>query len=370
MTLAKGDLLGPYEIVAPLGAGGMGEVYRARDTRLGRDVAVKVLPKELAADTGRLRRFEQEARAASALQHPNILVVLDVGTRGDAPYLVTELLEGQTLRERLSTGPLSPRNVLDIAIPVAQGLAAAHEKGIVHRDLKPENLFITRDGFVKILDFGIAKLVMPETEGVSQLPTDMPQTTGSGVILGTVAYMSPEQATGRSVDARSDQFSLGTILYEMLAGRRPFDRETSAETLVAILREDPEGLGILSPGTPPVLTWIVERCLAKDPAERYLSTRDLAHELKAVREHLSRASGPTGTSGAIGAAAAPPRGRRPFDAKIVGALGLAAAVVLGAGFLLGRGGRSPSDQPVFTPLTFRRGIIHRARFAPDGRTVI
>ena len=336
MTLAKGDLLGPYEIVAPLGAGGMGEVYRARDTRLGRDVAVKVLPKELTADTGRLRRFEQEARAASALQHPNILVVLDVGTSGDTPYFVTELLEGQTLRERLSMGPLSPRNALDIAIPVAQGLAAAHEKGIVHRDLKPENLFVTRDGFVKILDFGIAKLVMPETEGVSQLPTAMPQTTGSGVILGTVAYMSPEQAAGRSVDARSDQFSFGTILYEMLGGRRPFDRETSAETLVAILREDPEGLGNLRPGTPPVLTWIVERCLAKDPAERYLSTRDLAHELKAVREHLSRASGPSGTSSVIGAGAVPPRDGRLFDAKILASLGLAAAIVLGAGFLLGR----------------------------------
>ena len=240
MTLTAGLRLGPYEIVSPLGAGGMGEVYRARDERLGRDVAVKVLLGDFSANADRLRRFEQEARAASALNDPHILAVFDVGSHEGAPYLVTELLEGQSLRERLREGPLPVRKALELAAQTARGLAAAHERGIVHRDLKPENLFLTHDGRLKILDFGLAKLTQSDDSQslLAAAPTRLPSTE-AGAILGTVGYMSPEQVRGQPADARSDLFALGTILYEMLSGRRAFERGSSADTLSAILRDDP-----------------------------------------------------------------------------------------------------------------------------------
>ncbi len=278
MTLAVGTRLGPYEILAPLGAGGMGEVYRARDTRLGREVAVKVLPAAFSADPDRLRRFEQEARAASALNHPNILTVHDVGTHDGVPYVVTELLEGETLRECLSDGALFFRRAVDYAIQVAHGLAAAHEKGIVHRDLKPENVFVTTDGRVKILDFGLAKLMQPDTsaEGATKAPT----LTEPGVVLGTVGYMSPEQVRGQAADHRSDIFSFGAMLYEMLTGRRAFRGASAVETLNAILKEEPSELPPRE--ISPALDHVVRRCLEKGRHERFQSARDLAFALQEV----------------------------------------------------------------------------------------
>ena len=282
--LNAGAKLGPYEIIAPLAAGGMGEVYRARDPRLGREVAIKVLPASFARDPERLRRFEQEARAAGALNHPNILIVYDLGTQGDVPYLVTELLEGVTLRDRLRDGPLSTRKAVDFGIQVAHGLAVAHEKGIVHRDLKPENIFICNDGRAKILDFGLAKLSEP-------LPTDETVTshdpmTGPGVMLGTAGYMSPEQVRGQNADRRSDIFSFGAVLYEMLSGQRVFHRHTGADTASAILKEDPPELTASGRNIPITLDRIVRHCLEKNPEQRFQSARDLAFHL----ESLSSAS--------------------------------------------------------------------------------
>ncbi|MEO8349148.1 MAG: serine/threonine-protein kinase, partial [Acidobacteriota bacterium] len=241
MTLSAGTRLGPYEITAPLGAGGMGEVYRAKDPRLGRDVAIKVLPASFSNDADRLRRFEQEARAAGLLNHPNITAVFDIGSHEGAPYVVSELLEGETLRAALAGGRLSARKAIDYSLQIAHGLAAAHEKGIVHRDLKPENVFVTKDGRVKILDFGLAKLTHQE-EG--NQATSVPTTAGTepGVVLGTLGYMAPEQVRGRQADARSDIFSFGAILYEMLSGKRAFHGDSAADTMSAILREDPPDL--------------------------------------------------------------------------------------------------------------------------------
>ena len=279
MSLYAGTRLGPYEILAPLGAGGMGEVYRARDTRLGREVAVKVLPPAFSADPDRLHRFEQEARAASALNHPNILAIYDVGTHGEAPFVVSELLEGETLRERLAGSGLSARKAVDCGIQIAEGLAAAHEKGIVHRDLKPENLFVTKDGRLKILDFGLAKLTRPEVPSgpLTEAPT---ATAGTepGVVMGTVGYMSPEQVRGRAADHRSDIFAFGAILYEMLAGRRAFGGVSAADTMSAILKEEPEFVPSHA-DAPPALEPIVRRCLEKSPGERFQSARDLAFAL-------------------------------------------------------------------------------------------
>ena len=245
MTLPAGTRLGPYEILSPLGAGGMGEVYRARDSRLQRDVAVKVLPPGLSSDPDRLRRFEQEARAAGVLNHPNILAIHDIGSHDGAPYVVSELLEGETLRERMGGSALPPRKALEIAVQIARGLAAAHDRGIVHRDLKPENLFVTRDGHVKILDFGLAKLTLPEEAepaAMTSLPTT-PAETEPGKILGTASYMSPEQVRGQPADHRSDLFAFGAILHEMLSGKRAFRRETAVETMNAILKEEPPDSG-------------------------------------------------------------------------------------------------------------------------------
>jgi serine/threonine-protein kinase len=282
MSLNPGTRLGSYEITSLLGSGGMGEVYRAKDLKLGRDVAIKVLQEELASDPERLRRFEQEARSASALNHPNIITIYDIGKHGSTPYIAMEFVEGKTLREILGEGPLPTKKLLPLATQIAEGLAKAHSAGIVHRDLKPENLMVTSDGYVKILDFGLAKL-MPESYATgSNIVTLTKAGTREGVVLGTVQYMSPEQAAGRAVDYRSDQFSLGSILHEMATGKLAFQRETVPQTLSAIIEQELKPLVELCPNLPNHLTKIVDRCLAKDPEGRYDSTRDLARDLKSV----------------------------------------------------------------------------------------
>src|SRR6266496_1029670 len=292
MGLSTGTRLGPYEVLAPLGAGGMGEVYRARDSRLGREVAIKVLPAEISLDSQRRQRFEQEARSASALNHPNIVTVYDIGSADGMIYIAMEVVEGRTLRDLIVEQPVSARKLLEIGAQVADGLAKAHAAGIVHRDLKPENLMVSKDGFVKILDFGLAKLGAPLPQDLSQLETAGGGLTGGGVVLGTTAYMSPEQASGRALDFRSDQFSLGCVLYEMATGRKPFQKETAAETLTSIIRDEPEPLAAVNASLPAPLCWIVERCLAKEPEERYASTRDLAQDLAALRDRFREATPP------------------------------------------------------------------------------
>ncbi len=286
MALAVGRKLGPFEIVAPLGAGGMGEVYRARDTRLERTVAIKLLAPEFSADSDRLHRFEQEARSASGLNHPNIVTIYELGQDGSTRYIAMELVEGRTLRELLITGLLPMRKVIEIAAQIAEGLTKAHEAGITHRDLKPENLMVSHDGLVKILDFGLSKLASPDGGRADKWSTST-SLTASGLVLGTVGYMSPEQVAGRPPDFRSDQFSLGLVLYEMVTGKRAFQRSTAAETLVAILRERAEPLGGQNRDAPAPLCWAIERCLAKEPDQRYVSTRDLARELAAIRDRFS-----------------------------------------------------------------------------------
>ncbi|HEU4415378.1 MAG TPA: protein kinase, partial [Candidatus Angelobacter sp.] len=281
MGIPSGEKLGPYEIVGLLGAGGMGEVYRARDLRLDRNVAIKILPAALSADGDRLFRFEREARSASALNHPNIITIYELGKDGFTHYIAMELVEGKTLRELLAAGCLPMRKIIDIATQVAEGLAKAHEAGIAHRDLKPENLMITQDGFVKILDFGLAKPA-PSRQAANGESTTTTHTS-SGMVMGTVGYMSPEQAAGSRLDFRSDQFSFGLVLYEMVAGKRAFQRATAAETLVAILREPAEPIAAQNRDAPSPLCWAIERCLAKDPEKRYASTRDLAREFAALR---------------------------------------------------------------------------------------
>jgi len=278
VPLQPGTLLGPFEVLHPLGQGGMGEVYRARDTRLGREVALKVLPRELLTNREGLVRFAQEARAASSLNHPNIVTLFEIGQFDSSPFLAMELIDGQTLRRVVEKGVLPIRRALDLATQLAEGLAKAHEAGIVHRDLKPDNVMVTRDGFVKILDFGIAKLQGP-VAGAGDLGL-----TQAGFILGTPDYMSPEQAAGRAVDFRSDQFALGVILYEMLSGRRAFHRETTVQTLSAIIQDEPEPLERSNPKIPAPMRWVVERCLAKEPDDRYGSTRDLARDLRQIRD--------------------------------------------------------------------------------------
>ena len=296
MTLASGTKLGPYEIVAAIGAGGMGEVYRARDTKLGRDVAIKVLPASFSQDSDRLHRFEQEACAAGALNHPNILVIHHVDQHEGTPYIVSELLEGETLRQRMSAGPLPQRKTIDYAQQIARGLAAAHEKGIVHRDLKPENLFITNDGHLKILDFGLAKLTGSSNGDVSQtsIPTRRVN-SNPGRVIGTVGYMSPEQVKARPVDHRSDIFSFGAILYEMLSGRRAFQGDSAAETMSAILREDPPDLSESNKIISPALERVVRHCLEKNPAERFQSARDLAFDLETIPGGSGSAAVPLST---------------------------------------------------------------------------
>jgi hypothetical protein len=297
MALRAGDRLGVYEISSPIGAGGMGEVYRARDPRLGREVAIKVLPAAFNDDADRLRRFEQEARAAAALNHPNILAVHDIGQLDGTPYIVSELLEGEALRERLNSGALPLRKTVEFGIQMARGLAAAHEKGIVHRDLKPENVFITSDGRVKILDFGLAKLTYaePTLAGLSVLPTTPPQTQ-AGLVLGTIGYMAPEQVRGLTADPRSDIFACGAILYEMLSGNRAFHGDTTPETMTAILKEDPPDLHVGARHIPVAMARIVDRCLEKSPAGRFQSAGDLAFALDGVSSQSGEAAAVSATT--------------------------------------------------------------------------
>jgi len=316
MTLAAGDRLGPYEINRPLGAGGMGEVFSARDGRLGREVAIKVLPARFADDPERKRRFEQEARATAALSHRNILAIFDVGTHDGCPYLVEELLRGESLRERLGRGAIPEREAVAIAAAITAGLGAAHQAGIVHRDLKPENVFLTRDGEVKVLDFGLAKLLLPSDGGDLAEASTLAGSSRAGVVLGTLGYMAPEQLRGQAVDARADLFALGCVLYEMLSGQRAFARGTGPDCLAAILREEPPPLDGLAPQIPPALQAIVTRCLAKRPEDRFDSARDLALALEGLTtEH------------------APPPTRAPRRLRGVAVAGVAGALVVALGLV-------------------------------------
>src|ERR1700756_4285879 len=288
VALQPGMRLGEFEIQKLIGSGGMGGVYRPRDTRLGRDVAIKVLPSYVSTDTERLRRFEQEAKAAAALNHPNILAVHQLGNYQGVPYLVSELLEGKTLTEHIRRGPLPLRKAISYGVQIARGLAAAHEKGIVHRDLKPDNLFVTKDDRVKILDFGLAKVIQPK-QGAPNLSATL---TLPGVALGTIGYMSPEQARGLHTDHRADIFAFGAILYEMVMGKRSFERGTSADTISAILNDEPPSISQLSPETPVAVERLVRRCLEKDPSQRFHSASDLAFALEALSDPtISPASG-------------------------------------------------------------------------------
>lgn len=361
MTLATGTRLGPYEILSALGAGGMGEVYRARDTRLGRDVAVKVLPSSFSDDEQRLHRFEQEACAAGALNHPNILIVHDIGSHDGSAYVVSELLEGETLRERIASAALPQRKAIDYALQVARGLAAAHEKGIVHRDLKPENIFVTRDGRVKILDFGLAKLTQPAD---GQAKTDIPTRridTDPGMVMGTAGYMSPEQVRGRPVDHRADIFSFGAILYEMLTGKRAFHGESPAETMSAILREDPPDLLESNKNVAPALERVVRHCLEKNPEERFHSASDLAFAIEAMS-----GSTPTSTQTAAMATLGPRwMKRRELIAWIIAAVAVLGGLVLSVTHLQ----RAPVDIHAvrFSIPTPNRASFGAFAISPDGR---
>ena len=365
VTLATGTKLGPYEILGTLGAGGMGEVYRAKDARLGRTVAIKVLPSSVSADHERLQRFAQEARSAAALNHPNILSIFDIGDgQNSSPYVVSELLVGETLRDRLRNGPLATRKAIDYALQTAKGLAAAHEKGIVHRDLKPENLFITEDGRVKILDFGLAKLTAPEPSGNGADAPTVQAVTEPGLIMGTVGYMAPEQVRGKPADSRSDIFAFGAILYEMVSGKRAFHGETTADTMSAILKEDVPELSETARNVPPGLDRIVRHCLEKSPTQRFQSTGDLAFDLESLTEVSSGASKSGVQAAAKEAVAA--GARRTF--LQIAAVVVGVAVIGGMGWWLGSRGAGASI-PEYQQVTFRTGHIDNARFTPDGSIV-
>ncbi len=369
MPLTSGTKLGPYEIQSSLGAGGMGEVYRAHDSRLDRTVAIKVLPPSFSANRDRLARFAQEARAAAALNHPNILSIFDIGDDQGAPYVVSELLEGETLRDRLRSGPLPIRKAIDFALQTARGLATAHEKGIVHRDLKPENLFLTNDGRVKILDFGLAKLTRPETPSDSDEAPTVQAETEPGVVMGTVGYMSPEQVRGKAADPRSDIFAFGAILYEMISGKRAFHGETAADTMSAILKEEPAELSETARNVPPGLERIVRHCLEKHPTQRFHSAGDLAFDLEALTEVSATSRSGSQAMARLGSGSQlrvqwADKGSRPV---LVGAIVLAAAM-LGVGWWLGRG-KGPASPPEYQQITFRTGTMGNARFTPDGSIV-
>ncbi len=367
MSLANGARLGPYEILSPLGAGGMGEVYRARDTRLGREVAVKVLPGTVGSDPDRLARFEREARSASSLSHPAIVTIHDIGSEGGVAYIAMELVPGQSLRARLEAGPLPVRELLRIGSEIAEGLSRAHAAGIVHRDLKPENLMVTEDGHAKILDFGLAKPSRPERSGT--VPAEAPTAsalTEPGVVMGTVVYMSPEQALGTTVDFRSDQFSLGSILYEMATGTRPFERASAPQTMAAIIQDEPPPIASLNPAIPAPVGWIVERCLAKEPRHRYAATEDLARDLAGVLGRLSAAA--RTVPGRAGVAT---RGGR--SVWIAGAVLALALAVLGVATWRFRRAedawRNPLGGASFTRLTDWEGSELDAAISRDGKLV-
>lgn len=364
--IKTGTVINQYKIISAIGKGGMGEVYKAHDSRLDREVAIKILPSDFAKDAERLRRFEQEAKATSALNHPNILTIYDIGEHEGSPFIVAELLEGEELRESLNEGALPIRKVIDYAQQFVSGLTAAHEKGIVHRDLKPENLFITNDDRVKILDFGIAKL-SEKTKSADSEDTTRKAITNPGVVMGTVGYMSPEQARGNALDYRSDIFSIGLILYEMICGQRAFERETLAETMTAIIKEEPEDLFETSPNLNPSLERIVRRCLEKKPERRFQSTADLGFALESL-------SAPTTTSGKnltsvvskITEETSQPK--RSSSPMIAGGLALFALSVLAAFFVF-KYLDKPEPQK-YEQLTFRRGFITHARFSPDRQTIV
>jgi serine/threonine protein kinase/dipeptidyl aminopeptidase/acylaminoacyl peptidase len=359
MALTSGTKLGPFEIQSPLGAGGMGEVYRARDSRLGREVAIKVLPESFASEPDRLRRFEQEARAVAALNHPNILAVHDIGAQDGVRYIVTELLEGRTLREQLNDGALPVRKALDYARQIAEGLAAAHGRGIVHRDLKPENVFCTKDGRVKILDFGLAKQNVSTAShlGATMIGATVPDVlTEPGLVMGTVGYMSPEQVRGAPTDHRSDLFSLGAILYELLSGRRAFKRDTAAETMTAILKEEPPELTGTNPSIAPGLDRIVHRCLEKEPAQRFQSASDLGFAIEAL-------------SGTAKSVAVPTPALRSAKWRIAAVVGLVLAA-LAAGWIARSARNIPRRSPAFHQVSYRRGMVYSARLSADGKTVV
>ncbi|HET7437678.1 MAG TPA: protein kinase, partial [Thermoanaerobaculia bacterium] len=410
MSLQENSMLGPYRIAGILGEGGMGAVYRAKDTRLGRDVAIKVLTGLTLSDKERLIRFEQEARATGMLNHPNLLTIYDVGHAQGTPFLVSELLEGQTLRERLTRGPLPPRRAVDAAVQMAQGLAAAHEKGVVHRDLKPDNIFLTRDGRVKILDFGIAKLT---ARSGADGPSFEMAATEPGMVLGTVGYMSPEQVRGEPVDHRSDLFSFGTILFEMLTGNRAFKHDSAIETLGAILKEEPPDVSELLPGVPAALDRIVRRCLEKDREQRFQSARDLAFAFETLTmtpgtlTNTARPSAPM-HSGAQAPQTQPPRTQTHVPTVATPSVGTPAVPtshptqtrtrtmiapvakpkrrvsplllallylvsIAGAAFAAWKWAtrdRGEAPEVQFTRMTFRRGDVRGARFAPDGDTIV
>jgi Tol biopolymer transport system component len=353
MSFAPETKLGPYKIVALIGAGGMGEVYRAHDTRLSRDVAIKVLPASFTADPERLRRFEQEARAVAALNHPNIVSVYDVGSADGVHFIVSELLDGDTLRKRIGPSGIPARKAIELAVQLAQGLAAAHERGVVHRDLKPENIFITRNGRLKILDFGLAKLRRPRetaetVDGVSAAHTSV------GQVLGTAGYMSPEQVKGEEADHRSDIFSFGTVLYEMLSGERAFRRNTSAETMTAVLNDDPPEFSSQIGAIAPALERIVRHCMEKQPGQRFQSAQDIAFDLETLSSISSTATG-----------TAPKTTRRSW---LLPAAAMLVVVALGTGLAIARlrPAADVASHPKLHRITFRRGTIWNARFTPDG----
>src|SRR5438094_9701785 len=356
MEIPAGTRFASYEIDEALGAGGMGEVYRARDPRIGRDVAIKILRAATAADPDRLSRFQQEAHAAGILNHPNLLTIFDLGTADSTPYIASELLEGETLRDRMHDSPVAARRSLDYAVQIANGLAAAHDKGIVHRDLKPENIFVCRDGRVKILDFGLAKL-RPSLAEYSDVAT-VRRDTDPGTVLGTAGYMSPEQVRGESVDHRSDIFSFGAILYEMLSGGRAFNGDTNVEIMSAVLRHEPPEIIRATPPVHPAVDRTIRHCLEKDPLERFQSTRDLKFQLEMAAEGLY--SG-TETTRAYGS---------PFRRRWLMALLIALSLIaLSLPLLLARLS-AKREPPAYKRLTFRSGAVGTARFSSDGRTVV
>lgn len=356
MSFAAETQLGPYKIIALIGAGGMGEVYRARDTRLLRDVALKVLPSSFTSDPDRLRRFEQEARAVAALNHPNIVSVYDVGNANGVHFIVSELLEGETLRLRITPSGMPARKAIELAVQLASGLATAHEQGIVHRDLKPENVFVTRNGRLKILDFGLAKLRRPR-ELVETIDGLTEAKTSVGQVLGTAGYMSPEQVKGEAVDHRSDIFSFGSILYEMLNGQRAFKRSTGAETMAAILNDDPPEFSRQSGPVAPALERIVRHCMEKQPGQRFQSAHDIAFDL----ETLSGIASTPAT-----AASVTERKLRLGPAAVAAFAVLALVVGLVAVWLR----QTPTAiHPKLHRITFRRGTIWNARFTPDGNLI-
>jgi eukaryotic-like serine/threonine-protein kinase len=357
--MQSGARLGPYEIVSALGAGGMGEVYRAKDQRLKREVAIKVLSAEV-GDSERLKRFQREAEAICALNHPNILAVYDTGNENGTPYIVSELVEGESLRKLLQKGPVPIRKLLDIGVQIADGLTAAHQASILHRDLKPENIMLTREGRVKILDFGLAKPMLPQT-GVAEADTASAALTESGIILGTVRYMSPEQASGLPTDFRSDQFSLGLILYEMATGKQAFARNTAVQTLSAIVGDEPVPISTLNPRVPVPLRWIVERTLGKDPHQRYGATIDLYHELRNLRDHLSEA-----TSSEVVKPIPLKKSPKPLVLGLLTCLMIASAFLISSNFFT-KGVDLSSYR--LTPLTTDPGLEENPAWSPDGTTI-